>query len=319
MATLRDLAPAIRSVGFFKFIIQVCIRVSRDNLTTQAAAVAYAWLFAIFPFLIFLLTLFAFIPEKQKVNAQELIASSIHRVMAHDAADTMITNLNEVFHPAAGLSTVFLVVTLWIASGGMAMTMSALDAAFGEPQSRPFYIQRPLAILLTIVATVLLLVVLALLPIGAAIEGWLANTGRIPQRILWALTLLRYVLAILLMLANVSLLYKFGTRVRHRFVFFSPGVVFTVLVWIVLGEGFRFYVDKFGRYQKTYGAVGGVTIILLFFYLDALVMLIGAEINNLVDSILSDEPPASICTGSRSRLRIEPFRILHPPEDDPAD
>jgi membrane protein len=176
----------------------------------------------------------------------------------------------------------------------MAMTMSALDAAFDASKTRPFYIQRPIAILLTIVATVLVLVVFALLPVGAAVERWLANIGKIPSQILWALTLTRYILAVLLMLANLSMLYTFGTRVRHQFAFFSPGAVFTVVVWIVLGEGFRFYVDKFGRYQKTYGAVGGVTIILLFFYLDALVMLVGAEINNLIDHIILSEGAARV-------------------------
>ena len=98
-----------------------------------------------------------------------------------------------------------------------------------------------------------------------------------------ALTFARYIVAIALMLAVLCLLYTFGTRVRHRFSFVTPGAIFTLLVWIILGESFRFYVDKFGKYQKTYGAVGGVAIILLFFYLDALVMLIGAEINNQIN------------------------------------
>jgi membrane protein len=95
-------------------------------------------------------------------------------------------------------------------------------------------------------------------------------------------------MAIPLMLAILSLLYTFGTRVRHRLTFFSPGAIFTLLVWVILGESFRFYVDKFGKYQKTYGAVGGVTILLLFFYLDALVLLVGAEINNLVERTMKE-------------------------------
>jgi membrane protein len=286
MARLQDLRAALRAVGFGSFIMRLWDAMSRDGLTTQAAAVAYAWLFAIFPFLIFILTLFAYIPEKAKVNARSLVSESLHRVMAHDAAQTMITNLDQLLDQThTGLLSFGLVVTLWIASGGISMTMSALDAAYGAPQSPPFYIQRPIAILLTIVVTVLVLIVFLLLPAGDAIEHLFKLREFLPRHILWIFTLTRYCVAILLMLATLSMLYTYGTTVRHRFAFFSPGSIFTVLVWIVLGEGFRFYVDKFGQFQKTYGAIGGVVIILLFFYLDALVMLIGAEINGLAEQI----------------------------------
>jgi hypothetical protein len=83
----------------------------------------------------------------------------------------------------------------------------------------------------------------------------------------------RYGLALLLMFCVLATLYRFGTSVKRRFTFISPGALFTVIVWFVLGQTFRFYVDKFGKYEKTYGTVGGVTIILLFFYLDALVVM----------------------------------------------
>jgi membrane protein len=284
MAHLREFLPSVRALGIRKFVVVLIKEISKDQLTTQAAAVAYAWLFAVFPFLLFLLTLFAYIPEKQKINAHDFISSTVHHVMAKDAAETIITNLNQVLtQPRSGLLSIGLVVTLWIASGGMSMTMTALDSAYDAKVTYPFYIQRPLAMLLTIIVVVLIMIVLMLWPVGTAIENFLSSTQQIPARILWMLAFARFGLAILLMLAILSLLYTFGTRVRHRLTFTSPGAIFTLLVWVILGEAFRFYVDKFGRYQKTYGAVGGVTIILLFFYLDALVLLIGAEINNLVD------------------------------------
>jgi membrane protein len=207
--------------------------------------------------------------------------------------------------PRSGLLSIGLIVTLWIASGGMSMTMSALDTAYDSTKINPFYKQRPVAILLTIIVMVLIAIVLILLPIGTAIEDWLASTHLIPGRVLWLLTFARYLLAILLMLSILALLYTFGTRVRHRFSFLTPGAIFTVLVWVILGESFRFYVDRFGRYQKTYGAVGGVTILLLFFYLDALVLLIGAEINNLVNHAVASKgnPSVALLGNSTSQTR----------------
>jgi membrane protein len=292
MARLRDTLPACRVLGFRKFVTLIIKDVQEDKLTTQAAAVAYAWLFAVFPFLLFLITLFAYVPDKQKINAQDVISKSVHRVMAKDAADTILSNLKEVLdQPRSGLLSIGIAVTLWVASGGMSMTMSALDAAYDAKKTYPFYVQRPLAMLLTVIVIVLILFVMFLLPVGTGIENWLADTHAVPGKILWALTFARYGVAILLMLAILSLLYTFGTRDSHKFSFVTPGAVFTIVVWVVLGECFNFYVNKFGRYQKTYGAVGGVTIILLFFYLDALVLLIGAEINALVNQTLKKKPP----------------------------
>jgi membrane protein len=289
MARLREFLPAVHRIGFIKFVVTICKEVSKDRLTTQAAAVAYAWLFAIFPFLVFLLTTFAYIPEPRKVSAENSIEAAVKGVLAPDAAQTILDNLKQIMHQQhTGLLSLGLIVTLWIASGGMSVTMTALDAAYDASKISPFYIQRPVAILLTMIVAVLILVVLLLLPIGTAIEDWLASTDKIPARILWGLTFARYGIAILLMLTVLALLYTFGTRVRHRFSLVTPGAVFTIFVWIVLGEAFRFYVDRFGTYQKTYGALGGIAILLLFFYLDALVMLIGAEINTLVNQTMAE-------------------------------
>jgi membrane protein len=95
----------------------------------------------------------------------------------------------------------------------------------------------------------------------------------------------RYGLALMLMLAIVAVIYHFGPNIKQRWKFITPGSVFTVGVWLLLGVVFRVYVDRFGKYGETYGAVGGVIILLFFFYLDALVLLVGAEINSEVDCI----------------------------------
>jgi membrane protein len=284
MARLGELLPAMRATGPFRFVMNVWREVGADNLFALAAALAYAWLFAIFPLLIFLLTLTAYVPERYKVNALEHLESAVNRIMAKGAADTIIANLEKITQqPKTGLLSLGAVLTLWAASGGVAMTMSALDAAYDAPTVRPFYKQRPIALLLTFVLTGLIGLVLVLLPVGTAITRWLASTRYIPPFVLWSMNFVRYGLALLLMLCVLATLYRFGTNVKQRFVFLSPGAAFTVFVWFVLGTTFRFYVDKFAHYDRTYGTVGGVTIILLFFYLDALVMLIGAEINSEVD------------------------------------
>ncbi len=283
MARVRDVPCAVRTVGPVQFVKDLVKRINDDDLTTQAAAVAYAWLFAVFPFLLFLLTLLYYIPERNKVDAPSKIRAAVHTVLAPQAADILVENLDQVFKPHGGLLSISLLVTLYVASGGMRTTMWSLDTAYDAKRRRPFWIQWPLAVLLTVIVTVAVVGIMLLLPVGSAVSGWLMSRGWIPPGLLWLFDVARFTLAVGLILFFLSLLYQFGTVVRHPFTFVSPGAIFTLFVWFLLGTGFNLYVSRFGSYQKTYGAIGGVFILLLFFYLDALVLLIGAEINSHVE------------------------------------
>ena len=167
--------------------------------------------------------------------------------------------------------------------------MGSLDQAYDAKRRRPVWVQWPLAVLLTVVVAALLAVVLLLMPIGTAVENWMAAHHYVSAPVLWTFAVSRFALAVVMALAFLAIVYQFGTCVRHPFAWVSPGAAFTVIVWFALGAGFRAYVDRFGTYQQTYGALGGVAILLLFFYLDALVLLVGAEINSLVDHTCAAE------------------------------
>ena len=290
MARLRDVPHAVRSAGLAGFVKRVSKRIADDDLTTQAAAVAYAWLFAVFPFLIFLITLAAYLPESQRLDAKQTITTAIRRIMVPAAAGEITSNLTQVLDvPRGGLLSVGLLITLWVASGGMRTTMSSLDTAYDAKRRRPFWVQWPLAVLLTVVVASMVAVVLVLLPIGSALEHWFADRYRIPAAVLTAINASRFLLAVVLVLMFLALLYQYGTVVKHPFAVVSPGAVFTLVIWFALGAGFRVYIDKLARYQNTYGTLGGVAILLFFFYLDALVLLVGAEINSQVDECCSTE------------------------------
>jgi membrane protein len=288
MARLSDVPAAVRSLGAGRFLRSLITRIADDDLSTQAAAVAYAWLFAVFPFLIFLITLAAYVPKESKQSAIDQITQTVQQVMQHDAAETLLTNLRTVLNqPRGGLLSVGLLVTLWVASGGMRTTMSSLDTAYDAKKRRPFWVQWPLAVLLTMIVAVMAAAVFILLPVASGFGDRIARHFQLQALTVWLFNVGRYVVAIALVLAFLSLVYQFGTVVRHPFAFVSPGAVFTLVVWFALGWGFRIYVDKIGTYQRTYGAVGGVAILLLFFYLDAWVLLVGAEINGQVDECVA--------------------------------
>jgi membrane protein len=286
MARLRDITTVFSSVGAFGFTKRVWGQVVEDNLFTWASALAYSWLFAIFPFLIFVLSLLPYLPGEAKAQAKEEIGHFVHQ-LPDQAAEVIWKNVTNVLdRPKQGLLIVGLGVAVWAASGGMATTMGALDKCYELDAGRPFYKQRPLALLLTLVVATLILAVLILLPVGTAMRTWAIKHEYLKDTdIVWVVLfdLVRYVLALLFLITSLTIIYHFGPSVKHKFHWLTPGAVFCLVVWVVLGVAFRTYVQRFGKYEQTYGTVGGVAVLLLFFYVDALVLLVGAEINSEID------------------------------------
>jgi membrane protein len=289
MARIRDLPRVFTVVSPWDFFKRVLREMNEDGVFVWASALAYAWLFAIFPFFIFLLTLLPYLPQAVKDQAEDAMKTSLDSMLAEQAAATVWQNIYKVIHqPHAGLLSTGILITLWAASGGMNMTMSALDRCYDVPKSRAFYHQRPMAVGLTVVVATLILAVLILLPIGSAVTAFVRQRNIIGVSegmiVLWNVA--RYSLALVLMLGVLAILYYFGPAVKQRFYILTPGSVFTITVWLLLGFLFRMYVNRFGKYDQTYGTVGGVAILLLFFYIDAVVLLVGAEINSEVDFAL---------------------------------
>jgi membrane protein len=283
MASLRDVVPVLRSYGTWAFTKRIWQQISEDGIFVWASALAYSWLFSIFPFLILLLSLVPYLPNSAKESAHRVITDFITSMLGN-AAHTINDNVDSVMHqPRRGWLIVGLAVSVWVASGGMSMTMSALDKCYDVKNGRPFYKQRALAIALTIGVAICMLLIIILLPIGAAVEAWLRYRGLLTGAMAWMFDAARYALSLVLGVFVLSIIYYFGPAIRQRFQILSPGAAFSAVVWIVLDVAFRFYVDRFARYDQTYGAVGGVAILLLFFYIDGLVLLIGAEINSEID------------------------------------
>ena len=135
----------------------------------------------------------------------------------------------------------------------------------------------------------MLLAVVALLPIGTLVKYWFIkishdNLSRFTPQLI-AIDIVRWLAALLLMMLVLMVIYYYGPAIKQPLRLLTPGAAFVMIVWICLGLAFRFYIHTIGgkSYAKTYGTVGGVAIMLLLFYLDALVLLVGAEINSEID------------------------------------
>jgi membrane protein len=238
-------------------------------------------------------------PEAKKQEAIDRVDAYVTRAMPEKPAQLINSTVKEVLGGSQKTKVSLLVIgialTVWSASGGMAATMSALDTAYDVPNRRPFYLQRIMAVVLTVVVASLVIALLVLVPIGSLAvalvreygEKWAVYIHLDPEwiaPITWTWDAVRFSLAFVLMFGVLAVVYHFGPNRKRRFRVLTPGSVFSVVVWVLLGLTFRAYIDRFGKYEKTYGTVGGVAILLLFFYIDALVLLIGAEIDSEFDA-----------------------------------
>ncbi|HYE18191.1 MAG TPA: YihY/virulence factor BrkB family protein [Tepidisphaeraceae bacterium] len=293
MASIKDVPVVVKKIGVMGLAKKTWAEVTKDDVFTWGSALAYAWIFAIFPFLIFTLTLAPYLPGDVKARAMtEINNAAMTGLGPGEGSQMLVNSINEVMtKPQGGLFSVALILALWGASGGMSMTMSALDKAYYVTCERGFIKQRLVAIGLTVATALLILTVLFLLPVGTAIVEYLSKKGSLGTVGVWLVNILRYVVAGALGFVTVSLIYYYGPSIKQKWQAVSPGAIFTVVVAALLAVGFGFYVSNFGSFNKTYGALGGAIILLLFFYLTAVVLLIGAELNSVIDfEVLGVQP-----------------------------
>ena len=210
MAQLRDFPHVVRSVGLWTFIKRVWSQIDEDTVFTWGAALAYSWMFAVFPFLIFLLSLVPFVPETYKPSVRDNVTQMIDKAFPGDAASILRKQVDNLFEkPSAGGFLSFgLLLTIWAASGGMAMTMSALDKAYDIEKSRNYFKQRIIAIALTMAVAILMLLVMILLPIGSAAVAWMDKHMGGLGILGWIFNIARLPIAIVLLLFVVAMIWS---------------------------------------------------------------------------------------------------------------
>lgn len=302
MAKLSDVPAVVRTTGFKPLLRKLWTEIQQDAIFTWASSLAYSWIFALFPFLIFLLTLAPYMPGAAKRDVVKELDPAIRQTVSGEVADQLLRNIHDVMqNTKGGLLSFGLILAIWGASGGMSMTMSAIDKAYEVETERSFFKHRLVAMGLTIAVVVLVLVVLVLLPIGGAVVRYFEDRDLLKGAAVLLVNIARYAVAILLLLASVSLIYYFGPNIKQRWHSVTPGALLTVVLWIAMGLGFGFYVSNFGNFNKTYGTLGAAIILLLFFYLSAAVLLIGAELNSVLDFAVLQVKP-----GTRDFTRPEP-------------
>lgn len=250
-----------------------------DDMPTYSAALAYRVLMSLFPFLIFLTTLLGFLGVPQLF---EWLREQAAYVLPAEAMRLVNTVLSELQTPQGGLMSVSVALAIWSASAAVMEMMTALNVAYDVAERRPTWKRMLLAIVYTLALAAMLGLAAGLMLIGPAVLEWGGRYIGLDSLFVAIWTWLRWPLAAILLMIVVAIVYYAAPNLKQRFRVASAGSVLAVVIWVAMSLAFAFYAQNFGNYNKTYGSMGAVIVLLLYFFLSAAVLLFGAEVNAVI-------------------------------------
>ncbi|PVZ13765.1 MULTISPECIES: YihY/virulence factor BrkB family protein [unclassified Pseudomonas] len=277
--------PDMKQLPLGKVLVRTVKEFVDDEMPTYASALAYQMLFSLFPFLLFLIALIGFLHLPDFFGWLRMQSSLVLPPQALDQVNPVIDQLQQ---SQGGLLSVGILIALWTASAGVRLLMSAMNAAYDVNEQRPLWKRLPLSVLYTVGLAGMLLSAAALMVLGPQVMNWIAARLGIEEFIVTLWTLARWPLIVVLMMMAVALIYYVMPDVKQQFRFITPGSVLAVVVWIIASVGFGIYVKSFSNYNAMYGSIGAIIVLLLYFYISAAVLLLGAEMNAVIEHMSAE-------------------------------
>ena len=273
---------------FFKkdFLKKIYDEAMAEDVVSNAAQVAFYFIFALFPLLLFLLSLFGLVLESAENFRQELFVY-LAQVIPASAISLIEQTLTEVVQESSGGKLTFgFVLALWSASAGIDSVRIALNDIYDLRETRPWWKYKLISVLLTLGLTVLVIFVTATIFYGSHfLTSVFASAGLESSAAVFA-NILAFIFILAAMLLAFAFLYAFvPNHDPFSWKWITPGAGAAVILWLSFSFGFRIYLAFFDSYAKTYGSLGAIIILLLWLYLTALVILIGGVVNAVADKI----------------------------------
>jgi membrane protein len=263
--------------GWWDILVRVKAEQSKDNLSITAAGVAFYWFLAVFPALAAAVSLYGLVADPGQLQRQIDSLSTIMPQEAYRILQDQLTAVVQHSGQALSLGMVFgILLTIWSSNKGMNALITALDIVYDEEESRGFIKLNAISLLFTFCAILLGLIAMSLVIAVPALIGFLD----LPETVQTVLTLLRWPLLGLFLVFGLALAYRFcPDRDSPKWRWVSWGSVAATMLWLAGSVLFSLYVANFGSYNETYGTMGAVAILLLWFFMTSYVVLLGAELN----------------------------------------
>jgi membrane protein len=293
---------------FFKRFYQKAL--FEEDVLSTAAQVAFYFSFALFPLLLFLVSLFGIILESADAFRNELFYY-LRQIMPYSAFDLVRTTISEVTQNSSSKKlTAGLLIALWSASAGVDSLRIALNSVYNLEEKRSWFKTKLLALFLTFSLTVLVTIACAIVFYGWKFFSLILTAASLPSPSPVFLMIFQWIVVLAVLLVIFAIIYNYlPMHEPHRWVWISPGSVTGIILWLTLSYAFRTYLSYFNTYDKTYGSLGAVIILLLWLYLTALVILVGGIINAVLQELTDPETAAKSI--EQSEIKLEKAKADH--------
>lgn len=260
------------------------MKLNSDDVLNRAAILSFYFLLALFPLLLFLTALLGSFADAGTALRSNLL-TYLRAIVPVSASDLINTTVDEISKDSSGGKLSFgLLTSLWFASSGMGAIIEGLNVAYDVRETRAWWKRTLLAILLTIALAVLIITALALMFYGSGIAERIANRYGFGAAFTAAWTVLQWPVVVVFAFFAFALIYYFAPDLHDRQLrWLAPGAMIGVCLWLLVSFLFGSYLNVYNTYSVVYGSLGALIILMLWFYLTGVTILIGGEINAIIE------------------------------------
>lgn len=274
----KIIIPGFDGVPLYTVLEFFITGITQNSLTTRASSLAFRFFLSLFPFIIFLVSIIPYIPVD---NFHSELLELLHKVLPGEsynmAEDTINDLVNKKHNTLLSFGFIF---AFYLASNGVNSMITAFNSSYHAVKKGSFIQTYLRSFLLLIILTFLMIVTIGLVIFSEMIIDYFISKGFLEDGgVIFLLNVGKYIVILLLYFSGISSLYYFGNIKNEKFRFISAGSTLATLLSILLSSGFAYYVNHFASYNKIYGSIGTLIVIMLWLYFNSLVLLIGFELN----------------------------------------
>jgi membrane protein len=282
----RKRFPGYKEISWYS-VIEFFIRwVDKRDLHLRSSALSFTFFLSLFPSAIFFFTLIAYLPLKR---SPEEILFFLQGVIPNNAFKIIKSTLVDILkNQRSGLLSIGFVLAIYFATNGFHSLMNTLNKYGKEKETRSFWKQRAIAIILATIVSLAILISVLLVTAGNWFIKWLDKMKYFPSKITPGLLfVLNNGIVVVIILTIVSCIYYFAPSKNSKWKFFTPGSIFACTVTLVTTYLFSIYVNQFNAYNKVYGSIGALIVVMLLIYINTYILLLGYELNVVIEKAVS--------------------------------
>lgn len=274
--------PGLRGMSVYEVLKLYTLGILKGALTSRAGGISFSFLMALFPFLLFILTLIPYVPIE---GFQQDFLFMIERLLPPNTASSFEGVIRDiVVNKYGGLLSFGFIASIFLMANGVSAIFVSFEYSYHVIEMRSILRQYFISMLIAIVLSLILVVVVAVTVYFEIGINDLKARGWLEDDVYW-IEKGRYFLLVVLIFISVSVMYKFGAKeVKHK-TFFTPGSILTTLLTLLMFRLFAIYVLKFATYNKLYGSIGTLLVLMLFVWLNAIILLLGFELNASINRL----------------------------------